>query len=90
MTVLFAVPVLADEPVFCEHETNTLLVCLVTENQLPFLDTVHDGTLVVTFIVAEVVDAVVSRSGQNAVIAITMKNGKTEIYKSNGQLMRKV
>lgn len=39
---------------------------------------------------AEVVDAVVSGAGKDAVIAITMKNGKTEVYKSNGQIIRKV
>ena len=31
----------------------------------------------------------VNGSGQNATIAITMKNGKTLLYKANGQLLRK-
>lgn len=33
---------------------------------------------------ADVVDAVVSGSGKDATIAITTKNGKTVLYKSNG------
>lgn len=39
---------------------------------------------------ADVVNAIISGSGQNTTIAITTKNGKTELYKSNGQLIRKV
>lgn len=31
----------------------------------------------------------VNGSGQNATIAITMKNGKTLLYKATGQLIRK-
>jgi len=38
---------------------------------------------------ADVVNAQVSGSGQNAVVAITMVNGKTEVYKSNGTLVRR-
>lgn len=38
---------------------------------------------------SEVVNAQVTGSGQDTLVAITMKNGKTEIYKSNGQLVRK-
>ena len=41
-------------------------------------------------VAADVVDAVVSGSGKDAVIAITMKDGKTVLYKSNGQIMRRV
>ena len=38
---------------------------------------------------ANVVNAQVSGSGTNAVIAITMQNGKTVLYRSNGQLIRR-
>ena len=38
---------------------------------------------------SEITNAQVTGTGQNAVIAITMKNGKTILYKSNGQIIRK-
>ena len=38
---------------------------------------------------SEITNAQVTGAGQNAVIAITMKNGKTILYKSNGQIIRK-
>lgn len=38
---------------------------------------------------SEITNAQVTGIGQNAVIAITMKNGKTILYKSNGQIIRK-
>lgn len=38
---------------------------------------------------ADVVNAQVSGAGENASIAITMKDGKTYVYKSNGTLVRK-
>lgn len=38
---------------------------------------------------ADVVNAQVTGFGQNAVVAITMVNGKTELYKSNGTLVRR-
>ena len=38
---------------------------------------------------SDVVNAQVTGSGQDSIVAITMKNGKTEVYKSNGQLIRK-
>lgn len=37
----------------------------------------------------DVVAVQVNGSGQNATISITMKNGKTLLYKANGQLLRK-
>lgn len=41
-------------------------------------------------VAAEVVDAAVSGAGKDAVVAITMKDGKTVLYKSNGQVVRRV
>lgn len=38
---------------------------------------------------ADVVNAVVNGSGQNSTIAITTKDGKFEIYKSNGTVVRR-
>lgn len=38
---------------------------------------------------ADVVNAQVTGAGQECYVAITMSNGKTELYKSNGQLVRK-
>lgn len=38
---------------------------------------------------SEITNAQVTGTGQSAVIAITMKNGKTILYKSNGQIIRK-
>lgn len=38
---------------------------------------------------ADVVNAQVTGFGQDAVIAITMSNGRTELYKSNGTLIRR-
>ena len=38
---------------------------------------------------AEIVNAQIQGSGKDAIIAITMKNGKTVLYKSNGQLVRR-
>lgn len=38
---------------------------------------------------ADVVNAQVTGAGQDAIVAITMSNGKTEVYKSNGVLIRK-
>lgn len=38
---------------------------------------------------AEIVNAQVSGAGENAIVAITMKNGKTILYKSNGQVIRR-
>ena len=37
----------------------------------------------------DIVAVQVNGSGQNATISITMKNGKTLLYKANGQLLRK-
>ena len=38
---------------------------------------------------ANVVNAQVQGIGKECYVAITMSNGKTELYKSNGQLVRK-
>ena len=38
---------------------------------------------------ADVVNAQISGAGQDCYEAITMSNGKTELYKSNGQLVRR-
>lgn len=38
---------------------------------------------------AEVVNAQVSGSGKNATVAISMKDGKFEIYKSDGTVVRR-
>lgn len=38
---------------------------------------------------ANVVNAQVQGSDKECYVAITMSNGKTELYKSNGQLVRK-
>lgn len=38
---------------------------------------------------ADVVNAQVTGSGKDAVVAIVMNNGKAELYKSNGQLLRR-
>lgn len=38
---------------------------------------------------SDIVNAQVSGTGNDAIIAITMKNGKTVLYKSNGQLVRR-
>lgn len=40
-------------------------------------------------VAAEIVNAQIQGSGQNAIIAITMKNGKTVLYKANGQIVRR-
>jgi len=37
----------------------------------------------------DIVNVQISGTGINATIAITMKNGKTLLYKTNGQLIRK-
>lgn len=37
----------------------------------------------------EIVNVQVTGSGNNATISITMKNGKTVLYKANGQIIRK-
>ena len=41
-------------------------------------------------VAAQVVDAVVSGAGKDATVAITTKDGKTVLYKSNGQIVRRV
>ena len=38
---------------------------------------------------AEVVNAVINGSGADATVAITTKDGKFEIYKSNGTVVRR-
>ena len=38
---------------------------------------------------AEVVNAVINGSGQNSTVAITTKDGRFEIYKSNGTVIRR-
>lgn len=38
---------------------------------------------------ADVVNAQITGAGQDCYVAITMSNGKTELYKSNGQLIRR-
>ena len=38
---------------------------------------------------AEIVNAQVSGKGKDALVALTMKNGKTILYKSNGQIVRR-
>lgn len=38
---------------------------------------------------ADVVNAYITGSGKDACVAITMKNGKTVLYRSNGQLVRR-
>ena len=38
---------------------------------------------------AEVVNAVVNGSGKDSTVAITMKDGRFEIYKSNGAVIRR-
>ncbi len=37
---------------------------------------------------ADVVNAQVSGSGKDAVVAIVLKDGKSYLYKSNGQMLR--
>lgn len=37
---------------------------------------------------SDVVNAQVQKAGQDTLVAITTKDGKTYIYKSNGQLVR--
>lgn len=37
---------------------------------------------------ADIVNAQVQGSGKDAIIALTTKNGKTILYKSNGQIVR--
>jgi len=37
----------------------------------------------------DIVNAQVQGSGDDAVVALTMKNGKTYLYKSNGTLIRR-
>lgn len=37
----------------------------------------------------DIVNVQISGNGDNATIAITMKNGKTLLYKTNGQLIRR-
>jgi hypothetical protein len=37
---------------------------------------------------ADVVNAQVSGAGKNATVAIVLSNGKSYLYKSNGQLLR--
>lgn len=37
----------------------------------------------------EIVNVAISGNGNDATIAITMKNGKTIVYKANGQIVRK-
>lgn len=38
---------------------------------------------------ADVVNAVLNKSGQDTIVAITTKDGKFEIYKSNGTVVRR-
>lgn len=38
---------------------------------------------------AEIVNAQVTGAGKDSIIALTMKNGQTILYKSNGQVIRK-
>lgn len=38
---------------------------------------------------SEITNAQVSGTGLDAIVAITMKNGKTILYKSTGQIIRK-
>lgn len=38
---------------------------------------------------ADIVNAQVQGDGQNAVIALTLKNGKTILYKSDGTILRR-
>ncbi len=38
---------------------------------------------------AEIVNAQVQGKGKDATVALTMKNGKTILYKSNGQIIRR-
>lgn len=38
---------------------------------------------------ADIVNAQVSGSGMDAVVALTMVNGKTWLYKSNGEIIRR-
>ncbi len=38
---------------------------------------------------ADIVNAQVQGDGENAVIALTMKNGKTILYNSNGTILRR-
>lgn len=37
---------------------------------------------------SDVVNAQVQKAGQDTIVAITTKDGKTYVYKSNGQLLR--
>lgn len=37
----------------------------------------------------DIVNVQISGTGPNATIAVTMKNGKTLLYRTNGQLIRK-
>jgi hypothetical protein len=39
-------------------------------------------------VAADIVNAQIQGAGDNAVVAITMKNGKTVLYKSNGTVIR--
>lgn len=38
---------------------------------------------------ADIVNAQVSGAGKDAIIALTMKNGKTVLYKSDGTIVRR-
>ena len=49
-----------------------------------------NGSIVRKFITrAEVIDAHISGSGKEALIAIVCKNGVTEVYKANGTVVRR-
>lgn len=50
----------------------------------------YTGRFIRRFIArADVVNAVVNGSGQDSTVAITTKDGKFEIYKSNGTVVRR-
>ena len=49
-----------------------------------------NGSVVRRFIAkAEVIDAHISGTGKEALIAIVCKNGYTEVYKANGTVVRR-
>lgn len=50
-----------------------------------------NGQIIRQFTVpAEVLNVVITGGGKDANVAVTMKNGKTVVYKANGQISRQI
>jgi len=50
----------------------------------------EDGKIIRKFLArAEVVNAQITRSGQNPTVAISTKDGKFELYKTDGSVIRR-